>query len=88
MQFYNQLYSEQFNRQPKLDGLSFNSICAKDATRLARAFEETEVFEIVRALNGDEAPNGFSMAFFYTCWEILKNDIIILFLRVSSPREV
>lgn len=38
VQFYNQLSSEQFNWQPKFDGLSFKSICAEKATQLERAF--------------------------------------------------
>jgi hypothetical protein len=45
---------------------------------LERAVEESEVFEVVRALNGDKAPNpdGFSMVFSQTCWEVIKEDII------------
>jgi hypothetical protein len=60
VQFYNQLYSEQFTLRPKLDGLSFNSIGVEDVMWLERAFE------VVRALYDDKAPgfDGFSMAFF------------------------
>jgi hypothetical protein len=53
---------------PKLDGLSFNFVGAEEVSWLERACEESEVsevFEVVRALNGDKAPgpSGFSMAF-------------------------
>jgi hypothetical protein len=36
---------------------------------------------VVKALNSDKAlgPNGFSMAFFQACWDILKDDIIKVF---------
>jgi hypothetical protein len=39
------------------------------------------VLEVVRDLNGDKAlgPNGFFMAFFQKCWEVLKEDIIEVF---------
>jgi hypothetical protein len=36
---------------------------------MVRAFEESEAFEVVKALNGDKALgyDGFSLAFFQTC---------------------
>jgi hypothetical protein len=78
MQFYNQLYIEKFRLQPKLDVLSFDSIGIDEDSWLERAVEESEVFEVVRVLNGDKAPNpdGFSMVFSQTCWEVIKEDII------------
>jgi hypothetical protein len=44
-----------------LDGLSFSSIGVEEATWLERAFEESEVVEVVRALNGGTTPghDGF-----------------------------
>jgi hypothetical protein len=44
-----------------LDGLSFSSIGVEEATWLERVFEESEVVEMVRALNGGTAPgpDGF-----------------------------
>ena len=52
VQFYDQLYIEKFRLQPKLDGLSFNSIGIDEYSWLERAVQESEVFEVVRALNG------------------------------------
>jgi hypothetical protein len=48
---------------------------------LERDFEESEVFEVVKNLNGDTAlePYGFSLGFFHTCWEILKEVIMAVF---------
>jgi hypothetical protein len=45
------------------------------------AFEESEVFEVVRVLNGGKAMSldGFSVAFFQTCWEVIKEDFINVF---------
>jgi hypothetical protein len=45
---------------------------------MEKAFEESEVFEVVKALNGDKVPSPscFSMAFFQFCWEVLKEDIM------------
>ncbi len=45
LQFYTRLYSEKFSWQPKLDGLSFNAINTETVD--VKAFEESEVFEVV-----------------------------------------
>jgi hypothetical protein len=58
-----------------LDSLHFNSIGDEEAIWKERAFEEREVFEIMRALNGDKGP----LTFFQTCWEVLKEDIMNVF---------
>jgi hypothetical protein len=44
-------------------------------------FEEREVLEVVKAMNGDKAPgpDGYSMAFFQACWDVLKEDIMKVF---------
>lgn len=64
-----------------LDDLSFNCISVAEAMWLETTFEESEVFEVVRALNGDNAtgPDGFSMAFFETCWKVPREDIMNVF---------
>jgi hypothetical protein len=54
--FYKQLYSEQYNWQPKLDSLSFMSTNAKERNWLERDVKESEVLEVVREFNGDRAP--------------------------------
>jgi hypothetical protein len=48
---------------------------------LERAFEEEEVRNVVFAMNCGKAPgpNGFTMAFFQACWEVLHLDIIEVF---------
>jgi hypothetical protein len=36
---------------------------------------------VVRKLKGDKAlgPDGFSMAFFQKCWEVVKKDMMVVF---------
>lgn len=53
-----------------LDGLPFQSISEEEVVWVERAFEEREVFEVVKGMNGDKAPcpNHFPMAFFQSCW--------------------
>jgi hypothetical protein len=66
VQIYKELYTKRFSYWPLLDVLSFNSIGEAESICLERGFEEREVLEVVKAMNGDKALglDGFSMAFF------------------------
>jgi hypothetical protein len=81
VQFYQKLFSELCPWRPMVDGLSFDSILEFEASWLERAFEEEEVRNVVSAMNGDKAPglDGFSMAFFQACWDVLSSDILAVF---------
>jgi hypothetical protein len=81
VRFYNSLFTEQFIWRPNLDDLSFDSIGEEEVIWLEKTFEECEVFEVMKALNSDKAPgpNGFTMAFFQACWDVLKEDIMNVF---------
>lgn len=79
--FYQQLYKEDGEFRPLLDGLAFSSISAEEANWVERPFEEEEIFNVVSHMNGDKAPgpDGFPMAFFHACWPILKGDLLAMF---------
>jgi hypothetical protein len=86
VQYYNKLYFEQCSWRPRVDGLSFLSIDADESIWLEREFEENEMWDVVRDLNGDKAPrpDGFTMAFFQKCWEIVKNDLMAIFAKFHN----
>jgi len=48
---YMQMFSEQYSWRP---GLSFQAIGEEEGSWLERDFEESEVFEVVKNLNGDK----------------------------------
>lgn len=55
--------------------------------------EEQEILESIRVCAGDKAPgpDGFSLAFFKQCWEVIKKYLIAAikaFLRKASFKEV
>jgi hypothetical protein len=81
VQFYQDLFSEKHSWRPRLDDLSFDAILESEASWLERAFKEEEVRKVVFAMNGDKAsgPDGFTMAFFQTCWEVLRLEIMEVF---------
>jgi hypothetical protein len=49
-------------------------------------FEESEVLQVVKGMNSDEAPclDGFTMAFFQVCWEVIKEDIMGVFYNFHT----
>jgi hypothetical protein len=79
--FYESLFSEQYNWRPKLDGIAFNSLSLEEATQLELPFEKREVLEVVKSMNRDKAPgpDGFPLAFFQDCWDVIKSDMMGLF---------
>jgi hypothetical protein len=86
VQYYNNLYFENCSWRPRVEGLSFLSIDEEESIWLERAFEEKEVWDVIRNLNGDKVPgpNGFTMAFFQKCWDILKTDIMDVFAEFHT----
>jgi hypothetical protein len=64
-----------------LDNLAFDSLDEDKASSLELRFEEREVFEVVKSMHRGKAlgPDGFSMAFFQDCWDVLKADIMVVF---------
>jgi hypothetical protein len=81
VEFYQKLFSEPSRWRPRVYGISFDSILESDASWLERAFKEEEVRKVVSAMNGDKAPSldGFSMAFFQACWDVVRVDITKVF---------
>ena len=58
-----------------------SSISEEDATWLDKPFDEDEVFGVVNEFKGDKAPgsDGFTMAFFQSCWSTVKTDVMNVF---------
>jgi hypothetical protein len=84
--FYQKLFSKPCRWRPMVDGISFDSILVFEASWLERAFQEEEVRKVVSAINGEKAPgpDGFSMAFFQACWDVLSLDIMKVFYNFHA----
>ena len=63
------------------DDLAFDCLEAGEASRLEVSFEEIEVLEVVKGMDKDKVPNldGFFMAFFQDCKEVIKDGIMTFF---------
>lgn len=64
-----------------MDGIAFNSLSLEEGAQLELPFEEREVLEVVKSMNREKAPgpDGFPLAFFQDCWDVIKLDIMGVF---------
>jgi hypothetical protein len=79
--FYESLFSKPLSWRPQLDNLEFDSLNVEEASSLENPFEEREVREVIKGMDRDKAPepNGFTLAFFQDCWEVVKGDFMAVF---------
>jgi hypothetical protein len=49
--------------------------------QMERPFQEHKVLQAMLSMDGDKVPgsNGFSIAFFRSCWAIVKDDLLLEF---------
>lgn len=80
---------EEEDWRPVVDDLSFATITREEAVLAEQPFEEREILEALHSLNGDKAsgPDGFSLAFFQTCWAVIKEDVIQCFNHFHVSEE-
>lgn len=63
--------------------MAFESIDQSSSSWLERPCEVIEVYQVIGGMAKDIAPsrNGFSMAFFHDCWEVITEDIMKVFYK-------
>ncbi|RVW47789.1 LINE-1 reverse transcriptase-like [Vitis vinifera] len=64
-----------------LGSLQFDQISQEEAEILERPFTEEEIHGALMEMNGDKAPgpDGFTLAFWQSCWEFIKEEILEMF---------
>ena len=70
---------ENESRRPLLDGLHFSILSPADAEILDKPFKESEIFNVVKIFKGYNkapGPNGFSLAFYQSCWNSVGSDVM------------
>lgn len=84
--FYKQLYSEYEDQKPVLDEVEFSRISEEEAAWSDRPFEEDKVYGVIKGCNSNKSPipDGFSMAFFQSCWGFLEQEIMELLANFHS----
>jgi hypothetical protein len=84
--FYDALFSEPISWRPRVDNLEFEALNMDEVASLEDPFKEREVREVINSMDWDKAPgpDGFSLAFFQDCWEVVKGDIMAVFADFHS----
>jgi len=79
--FFENLLHDDHQQRPLLDGIFYDTISMKDALELEKEFSEEEVRSAINDLGKDKAPgkDSFNIAFFKSCWEGVKGDMMGLF---------
>ena len=64
-----------------IGGLQLDQISQQEAEILERPFTEDEIYVALMKMNGDKAPgpDGFTMTFWQSCWEFIKEEILEMF---------
>ena len=90
VQFYRNLYSKQSNWRSRMDNQAFSSIDEEEKVWLERYFEEMEVWEVVKGMEGDKALrlDGFTKAFFLSYWAVVKHDVMAVFSEFHRRRQL
>lgn len=81
MNFFQQLYIEEFLLQPTLDELHFNQISEASRCFLEEEFTDEEILDSLRSCNRDKVPgpDGFNIKFIQEFWLLLKTDLVKMF---------
>ena len=78
---FQQLLSESSDWKADIGGLQLKQISQQEAELLELPFSEFEVQATLMNMNGDKAPgpNGFIAAFWQSCWDFAKEEILDMF---------
>jgi hypothetical protein len=87
--FNESLFTETLSRRPHLDNVEFDMLSTTEASSLEDLFEERKVWEVIKGMDRDKAPNpnGFSMAFFHECWDVIKGNFMAVFSKFYDQGE-
>ncbi|RVW36854.1 LINE-1 reverse transcriptase-like [Vitis vinifera] len=78
---FHQLVSEDSDWKADIEGLLLEHLSIQEAESLELAFFEEEIYFAFMEMNCDKAPglNEFTVAFWKTCWDFVKEKILELF---------
>lgn len=79
--YFRNLFQEERLLRPKVDRLVLPHLGEGQAEWLERPFEEEEIKKAVWMLEDNKAPgpDGFTLTFYKTCWEVIKEDLLLVF---------
>ena len=78
---FQQVLSKEPDWRADIEGLHLKRLNSCEAEALEVQFTEEEIFAALIGMNGDKAlgPDGFTIAFWQSSWELVKEEIMELF---------
>ena len=85
---FQQLLSEEHSWKTDIEGLQLQRLNHVEAEGLEQPFTEEKIHAALMGMNGDKTPgpNGFTMAFWQSCWDFVKEEIMDLFKEFFDER--
>ena len=86
LKFFGKLYTNPKRNSWGIEGLDWSPISTQSAEWLVRSFLEEEVCCVVFQLNKEKAlgPDGFTIALYEECWDVIKEDLMKVFQEFHS----
>ena len=84
--YFKKLYSSPPRESWRVEGIDWSPISKESASRLDSPFSEEEIFNAIFQLDRDKAsgPDGFNIAVFQDCWDVIKDDLVRVFIEFHS----
>ncbi|RVW89836.1 LINE-1 retrotransposable element ORF2 protein [Vitis vinifera] len=90
LRYFEKLYASPSGESWRVEGLDWSPISGESASRLESPFTEEEIYKAIFQMDRDKAPgpDGFTIAVFQDCWEVIKEDLIIAKVLAGRLRGV
>ncbi|RVW26859.1 Transposon TX1 uncharacterized 149 kDa protein [Vitis vinifera] len=84
--YFKKPYSSSPGEFLRVEGIDWSPISEESASRLDSPFSEEEIFNAIFQLDRDKAsgPDGFTIAVFQDCWDVIKEDLVRVFAEFHS----
>ncbi|RVW38032.1 LINE-1 retrotransposable element ORF2 protein [Vitis vinifera] len=88
LRYFEKLYTSPSGESWRVEGLDWSPISGESAFRLESPFTEEEIFKAIFQMDRDKAPgpDGFTIAVFQDCWEVIKEDLVKIIAKVLAGR--
>ncbi|WKA03651.1 hypothetical protein VitviT2T_021750 [Vitis vinifera] len=86
LHYFKKLYLSHPGESWRVEGIDWSPISEKSASKLDSPFFEVEIYNAIFQLDRNKAPgpDGFTIAVFQDCWDVIKDDLVIA--KVLSGR--
>ena len=84
--YFEKLYLSPPGESWRVEGIDWSPILEESVSRLDSPFVEEEIFNAIFQLDRDKAPgpDGFTIAMFQDCWDVIKEDLVRVFAEFHS----